>query len=72
MATLSQKIHQPLGTLEIEAKAMEVGGLFAWDVGIKDVIFECDFKIVSNALLRLCSPPVSIFEYTSWGILEIS
>jgi len=49
-----------LGPLEIEAKAMEVGVLFAWDVGIRDAIFECDSKIVSNALLGLCSPPVSI------------
>ena len=39
---------------------MEVGVLFVWDVGIRDAIFECDSKIVFDALLGLCSPPVSI------------
>ena len=40
--------------MEIEAKAMEVGVSFASDVGIREVIFECDSKIVSNAFLGLC------------------
>ena len=35
---------------------MEVGVSFAWVVGIREVIFECDSKIVSNALLGLCTP----------------
>ena len=39
---LSKIVHQPLGPLEIEAKAMEEGITFAWDVGIRDVIFEGD------------------------------
>lgn len=58
--TLSKQIHQPLGPLEIKARVMEVGVLFAWDVGIKEVIFECDSKIVSDALLGLCTPPMII------------
>ena len=37
---LSKIVHQPLGPLEIEAKAMEEGVTIAWDVGIRDVIFE--------------------------------
>ena len=32
----------PLGPLEIEAKALEEGVLFACDVGVQEVIFECD------------------------------
>ena len=52
-----------MGPLKIEAKAMEVGVLFAWDVGIREVIFECDSKIVSNALLGLCTPPVIISNF---------
>ena len=39
---------------------MEVGVSFAWDVGIGEVIFECDFKIMSNALLGLCTSPMII------------
>ena len=29
-------------------------------MGIREVIFECDSKIVSNALLGLCTPPMII------------
>ena len=46
--------------MEIKAKAMKVGVSFAWDVGIREVIFECDSKIVSNAILGLCTPPMII------------
>ena len=56
IAALIKQIHQPLGPLEIKAKDMEVGVSFAWVVGIREVIFECDSKIVSNALLGLCTP----------------
>ena len=38
MAAISKKIHQPLGPLEIEAKAMEEGISFAWDIGLHEVI----------------------------------
>ena len=41
---------------------MEVGVLFAWDVGIREVIFECDSKIVSDALLGLCTSPMIILN----------
>ena len=60
MATLSKQVQHPLGPLEIEAKAMEVGVSFAWDVGIREVILECDSKIMSNTLLSLCTPPMII------------
>ena len=46
--------------MEAKAKAMEVGVFFAWDVGIRDVVFECDSKIVANALLGLCTPLVVV------------
>ena len=39
---------------------MEVGVSFACEVGIREVIFECDSEIVSNALLGLCTPPMII------------
>ena len=60
ITTLSKQVQQPLGPLEVEARAMEVGVSFAWDVGIREVILECDSKIVSNALLSLCTPPIII------------
>lgn len=59
-AAMSKMIHQPLRPLEIEAKAMEEGISFAWDVGIRGVVLECDSKIVSDALMGSCVPPVSI------------
>ena len=60
IAALSKQIHQPLRPLEIEAKAMVVGVSFTWDVGIREVIFECDSNIVFDALLGLCTPPMII------------
>ena len=38
-AALSKKFHCPFGPLEAEAKAMEDGVQFAWDVGIRNAIF---------------------------------
>ena len=58
--SLSKIVHQPLGPLEIEAKAMEEGVTFASDVGIRDVIFEGDSKIVFDALMGLGSLPVDV------------
>ena len=39
---------------------MEVGISFAWDVGITEVIIECDSKIMSDALLGLYISPMII------------
>ena len=39
---------------------MEEGVTFAWDVGIRDVIFEGDSYIVSDALIGLGSPLVAV------------
>ena len=60
ITALSKQFQQLLGPLEIEAKAMEVGVSFAWDVGIREVILESDSKIVSDALLGLGIPPMII------------
>lgn len=43
-----------------EAMAMEEGVTFAWDVGVRDVVFEYDSKIVFDALNGFSEPPVSI------------
>ena len=58
-AALRKVVLQPLGPLEIVAKAMEEGVTFAWYVGIRDVIFEGDSKIVSDALMGLDSCEVT-------------
>ena len=50
----------PLGPLESEAKALEVAVMFAWDVGVREVIFECDSTIVAEALKGLSGPPTAI------------
>ena len=60
IATLSKQFQQLAGPLEIETKAIEVGVSFAWDVGIREVILESDSKIVSDALLGLCTTPMII------------
>ena len=60
IAALSKQVQQPPGPLEIEANTMEVGVSFAWDVGTREVILECDSRIVSVALLGLCTSPMII------------
>ena len=57
---LSKIVHQPLGPLEIEAKAMEEAVTFDWDVGIGGVIFEGNSKIVFDVPMGLTSPLVAV------------
>ena len=33
---------------------------FAWDVGVREVIFECDSQIVAETVNESCDPPVAI------------
>ena len=39
---------------------MEEGVLFAWDVGVQDVLFESDSKIVVDVLIRTSEAPIAI------------
>ena len=39
---------------------MEDGVQFAWDVGVQDVIFECDSKIVFDAPNGTSVPPATM------------
>ena len=41
---------------------MEVGVSFAWDVGIRDVHFECDSKMIVDAMLGASCPQASIYN----------
>lgn len=49
MAALSKKLQALLGSFEVEAKVMEEAVTFAWDMGIRDCIFESDALIIVNA-----------------------
>jgi len=59
LAALSKNIPCALGPSECEAKAME-GVTFAWDMGFRDVVFECDSKVVSDSINGYCELPATI------------
>ena len=50
IAALIKIVNAPLGALEIEALAMEIGVSFARDVGIREAVFEGDSLIICKAL----------------------
>ena len=60
IAALSNPMVGPLGALETEAKAMEVGLCFALDIGIRDVVVECDVLAVFNAIQGFVAPSSSV------------
>ena len=62
IAALSKHQPLPLGPLEAEAKAMDEAVLFAWEVGIREAIFETDSSVVSDAIASSTTPPVSIVD----------
>lgn len=70
-AALSKKIPVPLGTAEAEAKAFQVGLLFAKEVGVCDVILEGDSMIIYNALCNYSLAPSLIVSVVQ-GIHDIS
>ena len=57
---LSKKIYALLGAMEAEAKAFEVGLLFAKHIGIQEFILEGDSLIVHHALYETSLPPSSV------------
>ena len=50
IAAMSKRLPLMLGPLEAEAKAVDEAVLFAWEVGIRDIIFETDSCIAWHAL----------------------
>ncbi|KAL0017429.1 hypothetical protein SO802_004498 [Lithocarpus litseifolius] len=60
VAAMCKHIHAPLGPLEAESKAVEVGLQFAKQHGVSDFIIEGDSLIVSSALSQSSSVPTSI------------
>ena len=59
-AALSKRLFVPLGPLETDAKAMEEGIMFGWDVGVRDVVVESNSQIVISTLLGSSEPPVGV------------
>ena len=55
-------MYCPSGPLEAKAKALEEAVGFAWDVGIRDVHFECDLKLIVDAVFGVSSPQVSVYN----------
>ena len=70
-AALSKKINAPLGSVEAEAKAFEIGIQLVKDMGIMEVLIEGDSLIVQRALNELASPPPSV-DAVIMGIKEVS
>ena len=60
VAAMCKQLHPPLGPLEAESKAVEIGMQFAKQVGLSNIITEGDTLIVSRALNHSSSPPASI------------
>nr|POE89471.1 hypothetical protein CFP56_65838 [Quercus suber] len=50
VAAMCKKLHAPLGPLEAELKAVEVGMQFAKQLGLSDIIMEGDSLMVYRAL----------------------
>ena len=50
VAAMCRKLDLPLGVLETEAKALEIGMAFAEEVGLRDVVFEGDSQLIINAV----------------------
>ena len=60
IATQSRKFNNPLGALEVEAKAFEVGMEFARDAGVQDFILEGDSLVAYNALYGSSTLPTVV------------
>ncbi|KAK9987987.1 hypothetical protein SO802_028226 [Lithocarpus litseifolius] len=71
LAAMSKKLWVPLGPLEAKAKAMEEGIDFAWDIGLRDVVFETDSEVLYKSLTGSITPPATIQNIVSSCILRL-
>ena len=65
VVALSKRLPFPLDPLEAEAKAMDEATDFAWDIGVRDVIFESNSMLVCHAMENPTDVPVSISTVVS-------
>ncbi|XP_030922930.1 uncharacterized protein LOC115949794 [Quercus lobata] len=70
-AVMCRNLDAPLGAIETESKAIEVGLLFAQDIGIQDIVVESDCLIMIQALEGTSAPPSMVLAVTQ-GILDLS
>ena len=71
VAAMSKKLWVGLGPLEVEAKAIEEAIDFAWDIGLQDVVFECDSEVLRGALTRANTPSAAIVNVISSCVLQL-
>ncbi|KAL0001132.1 hypothetical protein SO802_014913 [Lithocarpus litseifolius] len=65
VAAMSKRMPLSLGPLEAEAKALDEAIMFARDIGVQDIIFESDSRIVYHALADPTNAPISISSIVS-------
>ena len=70
-ATMCRNLNAPLGAIETESKAIEVGLLFAQDIGIQDIVVESDSLIMVQALNGTSAPPFAVSAVVQ-GIMDLS
>ena len=59
IVALSSPMVGPLGALEMEAKALEIGMHFTIDIGIRDAVFESNVLEIINAIQQIMAPSSS-------------
>ena len=60
MGALSNLLPYPLGALETEAKATEIGTTFAWELGLREIIVEGDSQTVMAAITNHDPGPIQV------------
>ena len=60
MGALSKTLPYSLGALVVEAKAIEIGICFSWELGLREIILEGDSQIVMNAIANHDPGPIQI------------
>ena len=71
VAAMCKPIHAPLGPLEVESKAVEVGLYFAKQLGVSDFTIEGDSLIVSWVLSQF-SLVLALIDVVIMGIRSVA
>ena len=71
LAAMSKKLWVPLGPLEVEAKAMEESIIFTRDMGLQEVIFECNSELVFWVLNGTSTPLLAISNIISACLIRL-